>query len=62
MPPYWDKALPTPTNPTRYFIFNFLIISSIFIENNAFPMWYEIWKGKKKSTAKGRFELGSITS
>ncbi len=31
MPPYWyNKALP---NPTRYFIFNFLIISFIFIEN-----------------------------
>ncbi len=31
MPPYWDnKALPTPT---QYFIFNFSIISFIFIES-----------------------------
>jgi len=31
MPPYWDnKALP---NLTRYFIFNFLMIAFIFIEN-----------------------------
>ncbi len=31
MSPYWDnKAYP---NPTRYFIFSFLIISFIFIEN-----------------------------
>ncbi len=33
MPPYWDKS-PTYTypNPTWYFIFNFLIISFIFIK------------------------------
>ncbi len=35
MPPYWDnKALPTPTlTLPDTFIFNFLIISFIFIEN-----------------------------
>ncbi len=26
---------------------------------NAFPMRYEIWKGRKKSSAKGGLELGS---
>ncbi len=25
---------------------------------NAFPMWYEIWKEKQKSSANGGFELG----
>ncbi len=25
-------------------------------------MWFEIWKGRKKSSPKGRFEPGSITS
>ncbi len=29
---------------------------------NAFPMWYEIWKGRKKSSAKGWFEPRSIAS
>ncbi len=49
MPPYWDnKALPTPTlTLPDTFIFNFLIIF-IFIEINAFPVRYEIWKGEKK--------------
>ncbi len=35
-PPY------TYPNPTRYFIFNFLIISIIYIEINAVPMQYEV--------------------
>ncbi len=58
MPPYWDnKSLPTPT---RYFIFNFLIISFIFIGNKCLSD--AIWdlKREKKSLAKGGFELGSI--
>ncbi len=41
-PPY------TYPNPTRNFIFNFLIISFILLKINAFPMRYEIWKGRKK--------------
>ncbi len=60
MPPYWDnKALPTYPNPTRYFIFNFLIISFIFIENKCLSD--AIWdlKREKKSLAKGSLELGS---
>ncbi len=60
MSPYRDnKALP---NPTRYFIFNFLIISFIFIENKCLSD--AIWdlKREKKSSAKGEFELGSIVS
>ncbi len=45
MPPYWDnKAFSTPT---RYFIFNFLLIDLIFIEIKIiFLMWFE--KGEKK--------------
>ncbi len=57
MPPYWDnKALP---NPTSYFIFHFLIICFILLKINAFPMWYEIWKGGKSL---GKLELWSVTS
>ncbi len=45
MPPYCDKSPPyTYPNPTRYFIFNFLIMSFIFL-TNAFLMWFE--KGEK---------------
>ncbi len=53
MPPYWDnKAL------TRYFIFNFLIISFIFIENKCLSdVIWDLKRGKK-----GEFELGSIVS
>ncbi len=49
MPPYWDnKALPTPTlTLPDTFIFNFLIISFL-LKINAFPVRYEIWKGRKK--------------
>ncbi len=59
--PYWDnKALPTPTLTLPDTL---LIISFIFIKKiNAFLMWFEIWKGRKKSLPKGRFEPGSITS
>ncbi len=64
MPPYWDnKALPTPTlTLPDTFIFNFLIISFIFIENKCLSD--AIWdlKREKKSSAKGRIELGSIAS
>ncbi len=49
-------------NPTPYFIFNFLIISFIFIENECLSD--AIWdlKRKKKSSAKGGIELGSIAT
>ncbi len=64
MPPYWDnKALPTPTlTLPDTFIFNFFIIFFIFIENKCLSD--AIWdlKREKKSSAKGRFELGSIAS
>ncbi len=61
MPPYWDnKALPTPT---RYFIFNFLIISFSFIENKCLSVCvWDLKRENKKNLAKGGFELGSITS
>ncbi len=49
-------------NPTRYFIFNLLINSFIFIKNKCFLMWSEIWKREKKSSSKGGFEPGSIAS
>ncbi len=56
IPPY------TYPNPTRYFIFNFLIISFTFIENKCLSD--AIWdlKREKKSSAKGGLELGSIAS
>ncbi len=52
MPPYWDnKALPTPTlTLPDTFIFNFLIISFIFIENKCLS------DAIRKSSAKGGFE------
>ncbi len=60
MPPYWDnKALPTP-NPTWYFIFNFLVISFIFIENKCFSGVILNLKREKKKLPKGEFEPGSI--
>ncbi len=31
-----DVTLMGPTNPTQYFILNFLVISFIFIENKLF--------------------------
>ncbi len=55
-PPY------TYPNPTRYFIFNFLVISFIFIENKCFSDVIWNLKREKKSSPKGRFELGSIAS
>ncbi len=64
MPPYWyNKALPTPTlTLPDTFIFNFLIISFIFIENKCLSD--AIWdlKRDKKSSAKGGLELWSIAS
>ncbi len=59
MPPYWDnKALPTPTlTLPDTLIFNFLIISLIFIENKCLSD--AIWDLKR---AKGGLELGSIAS
>ncbi len=59
MPPYSDnKALPTPT-----LNLNFLIISSIFIENKCLSdvIWDLKREGKKRST-KADFALGSIVS
>ncbi len=54
------KPSPHLHNPTRYFIFNFLMISFIFIDNKCFfLMRYEIWKGRKKGSAKGWFEPAS---
>ncbi len=63
MPPYWDnKSLPTPslTLPDTLFSPFYYFINLLKI--NAFPMPYEIWKGRKLKSAKGRFELGSIVS
>ncbi len=64
MPPYWDnKALPTPTlTLPDTFIFYFLIISFISIENKCLSD--AIWdlKRNKKKFGKRRFELGSIAS
>ncbi len=57
MPPYWDnKALPTPTLTLPwYFIFNFLIISFIFIENKCLSD--AIWDLKREK--KVRQKAGS---
>ncbi len=64
MPPYRDnKALRTPTlTLPDTFIFNFLIISLIFIENKCLSD--AIWdlKREEKSLVKGGFELWLITS
>ncbi len=64
MPPYWfNKALPTPTLTLPDTLFSyFWSFPSFLLKINAFLMWYEIWKGRKKSLAKGKFELGSIAS
>ncbi len=61
MPSYWDnKSLPTSTlTLPDTFIFNFLIISFIFIENKCLS---DATWDLKKSSAKGRLELGSIAS
>ncbi len=49
--PYWEnKALATPTLTLPD---SLLIISFIFVKKiNAFLMWSEIWKGRKKKFAK----------
>ncbi len=48
MPPYWNKALPTLTLTLPDTLFStFLLFPSILLKINAFPMWYEIWKGRK---------------
>ncbi len=62
MPPYWDnKALPTPTLilPDT-FIFNFLIISFIFIENKCLSDALWDLKREKKNSAKGGIELDLV--
>ncbi len=42
MPPYWEnKALPTPT-------LTLCLFPSFLLKINAFPMRYDIWKGRKK--------------
>ncbi len=52
-------GLTTPTLTLRHtFIFNFFIISFIFLQINAFPMRYEIWKGRKKVQQKGGSNSG----
>ncbi len=64
MPPYWDnKALPTGTlTLPDTFIFNFLIISLIFIENKCLSDAIYDLKRPKKNVALGGLELGSIAS
>ncbi len=64
MPPYWDnKALPTPTLTLPDTSFSpFWLFPSFLLKIIAFPMWYEIWKGRKFFLAKDGFELGSISS
>ncbi len=49
-------------NPTRYFIFNLLINSFIFIKNKCFSDVIWNLKREKKSSSKGGFEPGSIAS
>ncbi len=55
MPPYWvNKTLPTPTLTLPDNLFStFSLFPSFLLKINAFPMRYEIWKGRKKSLAKG---------
>ncbi len=57
MPPYWYNKPPyTYPNPTRYFIFNFLIISFIFIENKCL---YDVIRHLKREKKKVRQKSGS---
>ncbi len=48
MPPYWDnKALPKPTlTLPDTLISTFLLFPSFLLKIIAFPMQYEIWKGR----------------
>ncbi len=50
MPPYWDnKALPAPTlTLPDTLLSTFWLFPSFLLKINAFPMRYEIWKGRKK--------------
>ncbi len=58
MPPYWDnKALPTPTLTDTLFS-TFWLFLSFLLKINAFPMRYEIWKGRKKVRQKAGSNSG----
>ncbi len=50
MPIYWDnKALPTPTLTLPDTLFStFLLFPSFLLQIHAFPLRYEICKGRKK--------------
>ncbi len=62
MPPY-NKALPTPTLTLPNTLFStFWLFPSFPLKINAFTMRDEIWKGRKKSLAKGRIKPGSIAT
>ncbi len=54
MPPYWvNKALPTPSLTLPGTLFSTCwLFHSFLLRINAFPMWYEIWKGRKKRFGK----------
>ncbi len=47
---HWDnKALPTPTLTLPDTLFStFWLNPSFLLKINAFLMWFEIWKGRKK--------------
>ncbi len=53
----YKAPLCTYPNPTRYFIFNFLIISFIFIENEC--LYDAIWDLKRERKKKARPKAGS---
>ena len=59
IPPYWyNKALPTPT---LYFIFTFLIISLIFVENKClYDVIQDLKREKKKVWQKGGSNSGQL--
>ncbi len=58
----YNEALPTPTlTLPDTLIFNFLIISFIFMENKCLSVVIYL-KGRKKSLAKGEFEPGLTAS
>ncbi len=61
---YWDnKALPTSTLTLPHTLFYmFWLFPSFLWKINAFPMRYEIWKGRKQISSKGGFEPWSIAS
>ncbi len=54
MPPFCNnKALPTPTLTLPHTLFSTVwLFPSFLLKINAFLMWFEIWKGRKKNCQK----------